>query len=194
MVVVVIIITVVVGVVVMMMMMMVVVVVIVPPSGRRRRARLFRGEILSDIGDTALKGNLAEGRVAGDEIGLGSDNMQDHIAGQVTAQLGEPHAHVDKGLGIGDGVAEDAGAGAAVVEAGYGAEAFLAGCGGLLVIVRVVRKTGGRDGRGIRQNDVPVSQIWSRTIVSESASATRLVRKLAPTVLVVWLGSKLPLQ
>lgn len=44
------------------------------------------------------------------------------------------------------------------------------------------------------EEDVPVSHICNRTVVSVSLSTTRLVRKLAPTVLVIWLGSNAPLQ
>jgi len=39
-----------------------------------------------------------------------------------------------------------------------------------------------------------VSQICRRTTVSVSESTTRLVRKLAPTVEVIWAGLKAPLQ
>ena len=49
----------------------------------------------------------------------------------------------------------------------------------------------GEDGSA---SDVPVSQICRRTVVSVSPSTTRLVRKLAPTVDVIWAGLKEPLQ
>jgi len=41
---------------------------------------------------------------------------------------------------------------------------------------------------------LPVSHICNRTTVSVSLSTTRLVRKLAPTVDVIWDGLKDPLQ
>lgn len=48
--------------------------------------------------------------------------------GQVAAELGQPGAHVGKALGVGDGVAQDAGVSPPVVEARYGPEPLLAGC------------------------------------------------------------------
>ena len=48
-------------------------------------------------------------------------------------------------------------------------------------------------GLGDTENS-PVSQICKRTMVSVSESTTRFVRKLAPTVDVIWDGLKAPLQ
>jgi hypothetical protein len=44
------------------------------------------------------------------------------------------------------------------------------------------------------REDLPVSQICKRTVVSVSLSTTRLVKKLAPTVEVVVSGLHAPLQ
>jgi hypothetical protein len=87
--------------------------------------------MLGHVGNAALKGDLARARVPGDNVGLGADNMEHDVAWEVSSEFGEPDAHLDKGLGVGDGVAEDAGVGAAVIETGYAAEAFLPGCGTL---------------------------------------------------------------
>lgn len=73
------------------------------------------GQILGDVGDAALKGHLAQGGVAGDNVGLCAHDVQDDVGGEVLAQLGEPHAHVGEGLGVCNVVAEDAGVCAAVV-------------------------------------------------------------------------------
>lgn len=48
--------------------------------------------------------------------------------GEVAAELSQPGAHVGKALGVGDGVAQDAGVSSPVVEARDGPEPFLAGC------------------------------------------------------------------
>lgn len=47
--------------------------------------------------------------------------------GKVLAELGKPDAHIGKGLGVGNVVAEDAGVCAAVIQSGYRSESFLAG-------------------------------------------------------------------
>lgn len=97
-------------------------------GGRGRRGVAeARGEVLGDVVDAALEGDLALGGLAGDDVGLGADNVQDDVVGQVAAQFGEPGAHVGEGLGVGDGVAEDAGVGASVIEPGDGSKSFLAG-------------------------------------------------------------------
>lgn len=111
-------------------------------GGRRRRAEA-RGQVLGDVGDAALKGDLALGGVARDDVGLGADDVQDDVGGEVAAELGQPEAHFGEGLGVRDGVAEDAGVGAAVVEARDGAEAFLAGWTGRGGLVWGVRGRGG---------------------------------------------------
>lgn len=94
--------------------------------GRGRRAEAG-GEVLGDVGDAALEGDLAARGVAGDDVGLGADDVQHDIGGQVAAQLGQPHAHLGEGVGVGDAVAEDAGVGTAVVKSRDRAESFLAG-------------------------------------------------------------------
>lgn len=48
--------------------------------------------------------------------------------GEVAAKLGQPGAHVGKALGVGDGVAQDAGVSSPVVETRDGPKPFLAGC------------------------------------------------------------------
>lgn len=106
-------------------------------GGRGRRAALAGCEVLGNVGDAALERDLARGRVAGDDVGLGADDMKNHVSGEVTAELGQPDAHVGEGLGVGDGVAQDTGVGATVVEAGDGAEALLAGCSGPQVSKRM---------------------------------------------------------
>lgn len=84
-------------------------------GGRGRRAAEAGGQILGDVGDAALKGHLAERRIAGNNIGLCADDVQHDVCGQVAAQLHEPLAHVEERLGIGDAVAKNASIGAAVV-------------------------------------------------------------------------------
>lgn len=96
------------------------VVVCYPSIGRhhgrgRRGAAEARGQVLGHVGDAALKGHLAGRGVAGDNVGLCADDVQDDIVGEVLAELRQPHAHVGKGLRVGNVVAEDAGVGAAVV-------------------------------------------------------------------------------
>jgi hypothetical protein len=127
--------------------------------------------------------------------------VQHNVGRQVAAQLGQPDAHLGEGGGVGDGVAEDAGVGAAVVEARDGAEAFLAGWfawgRGLMGVGFVWGGGGGIGGArsgGRKDVDSPVSQICKRTTVSVSVSTTRLVRKLAPTVEVICEGTKAPWQ
>lgn len=78
--------------------------------------------------NATLEGDLALGGLAGDHVGLGANHMQDDVVGQVSAELGKPGAHVGKALGVGDGVAQDAGVSPAVVEARDGPEPLLAGC------------------------------------------------------------------
>lgn len=78
--------------------------------------------------NATFEGDLALGGLAGDHVGLGADDVEDDVVGQVAAEFGQPGAHVGKALGVGDGVAQDAGISAPVVEARDGAEPFLAGC------------------------------------------------------------------
>ena len=105
--------------------------------GRRRCTSLARRQILGHVCYAALEGDLAAGGVAGDNVRLGADYMEDDVGRQVASQLREPHAHLGEGLRVGDRVAEDAGVGAAVVEPGYRAEAFLAGWVGRVVSIGV---------------------------------------------------------
>jgi len=84
-----------------------------------RSTALARRKVLGDIGDAALKRHLATRRLAGNEIGFGADNVQNNVTWEVVAKLSEPKTHVYKGLGVIDGVAENAGVGAAVVEPSY---------------------------------------------------------------------------
>lgn len=95
--------------------------------GRGRRGRERRVQVLGDVGDAALEGHGAAGGVLGDEVGLGADDVQDDGLAELLAQVGQPAAHVAEAVLVGDAVAQDAGVGAAVVEARDGAEALLAG-------------------------------------------------------------------
>lgn len=70
---------------------------------------------------------MAGGGVFGDNVGFGAYYVEDHVAGEVASELSEPGAHLEEGVGVGDGVAKDTGVGAAVVETGYRSEAFLTG-------------------------------------------------------------------
>lgn len=64
---------------------------------------------------------------AGDDIGFSADNVQNNVLWEVATELGQPGTHVGKRLGGGYVVAEDAGIGTTVVEAGDGAKSFLSG-------------------------------------------------------------------
>jgi len=52
--------------------------------------------------------------------------MQHHLLAELLPQIRKPAAHLAEALFVGDTVAEDTRVRAAVVEPGYGAEAFLA--------------------------------------------------------------------
>jgi hypothetical protein len=62
------------------------------------RDDLIGVELLCNIADAALEGHLAFGRVFGDNIALGADNMDDQVFGITPAslvpQLTQPHAHL----------------------------------------------------------------------------------------------------
>ena len=85
-------------------------------GGRGWRGAEAGGEVLGYVGDAALEGDFALGGVAGDDVGFGADDVEDDVSREVLAQFAEPDAHFSEGLGVGYGVAEDAGVGAAVVE------------------------------------------------------------------------------
>lgn len=88
---------------------------------------LARRQVLGNVCYAALEGDLAAGRVTGNDVSLCADDVQDDVGRQVAPQLSQPHAHLCERLGVRDAVAEDARIGAAVVESRYGAKPFLAG-------------------------------------------------------------------
>jgi len=98
-------------------------------GGGRGRRRLRRVQLLGDVGDGALEGHAAARWVEGDDVRLGADDVDDDglILAQVPLQLEQPAGHLVEAALVGDVVAEQAGVGAAVVEAGDAAEALLAG-------------------------------------------------------------------
>ena len=67
-------------------------------------------------------------RFATNEIGFCTNDVEDYVGGEVTAEFVEPDAHFFEGGLICYAVAENAGVCAAVVEPRDGAEAFLACC------------------------------------------------------------------
>jgi hypothetical protein len=58
--------------------------------------------------------------------------VKDNIVGKVSSEFHEPHAHVGKGLCVGDAVAKNAGVGAAIIEPGDGSKALLSSCEAVL--------------------------------------------------------------
>lgn len=95
-------------------------------GGRRGGAEAWC-EVLSNVGDATLKGYLAFGGVTSNDVGFGTDDMEDNVVGEVLTKLVEPYAHFGKGLGVGYGVTENAGIGSTVVKSGDGAEPLLSG-------------------------------------------------------------------
>ncbi|KAI4156552.1 MAG: hypothetical protein LQ340_000160, partial [Diploschistes diacapsis] len=86
------------------------------PRAGRRRVRGVREERLGDIGDAALEGHFAPRCVLGDEVCFCAHHVQDHVVAEVIPYFIEPASHFHEGGLVDDGVDEDYGGGAAVVE------------------------------------------------------------------------------
>lgn len=63
-------------------------------SGRGRRAAHARGKVLGDVGDAAFEWDLAGRRIASDNVGLCTDNMEDDVVGEISSEFHEPYAHI----------------------------------------------------------------------------------------------------
>ena len=87
-------------------------------------------ELLGHVGDGAFEGDATAGVIERDDVGFGPDDVDDEgllIVCSVLFELEEPAGHVPEALLIRDVVAEQAGMGAPIVEAGDAPEALLAG-------------------------------------------------------------------